>query len=103
MFESVQRHGPFDERYPARQKPPSPTSGERLEWAAFLERFFPNRRRHDFAALAAYDAYRSDPDPRPAMASSLTPIAASTVAVSSWESEGGAASWVPAEVGSAEE
>lgn len=34
------------------------TSADQLDWSAFLTRFFPNRRRHDLAALAAYAAYR---------------------------------------------
>jgi hypothetical protein len=67
MVESARKHGPFDDRYPLRQKLPAPSwdlrldgeGGERLEWPAFLARFFPNRRRHDFAALAAYRAYRN--------------------------------------------
>ena len=32
--------------------------GDPIEWSAFLGRFFPNRRRHDRAALAAYEAYK---------------------------------------------
>jgi hypothetical protein len=36
-----------------------PTSaGDRLDFSAFLARYFPNRHRHDFAAITAYDAYR---------------------------------------------
>jgi hypothetical protein len=43
MFESARKHGPFDERYPARQKLPAPRwdlglvgeGEERLEWSAF--------------------------------------------------------------------
>ena len=31
---------------------------DELDWSAFLTRFFPNRRRHDLAALTAYAAYR---------------------------------------------
>lgn len=34
------------------------TSADQLDWSAFLTRFFPNRGRHDLAALAAYAAYR---------------------------------------------
>jgi hypothetical protein len=67
MVESARKHGPFDHRYPVRHEPPAPSwdlgpdreGGERLEWSAFLARFFPNRRRHDFAVLAAYEAYRN--------------------------------------------
>jgi hypothetical protein len=123
MFESARKHGPFDERYRVRQKLPAPRwdlrlggeGEERLEWSAFLARFFPNRRRHDFAALAAYEAYRNTleqetPQQRPptrralprrhdggsrsrqaaAVASTRLPVAASSAAVLTWESEGGA-------------
>jgi hypothetical protein len=47
MAESARKLGPFDDR----------RGKERLDWAAFLARFFPNRRRHDFVALKAYEAY----------------------------------------------
>ena len=123
MFESARKHGPFDERYPARQKLPAPSwdlrlageGEERLEWSAFLARFFPNRRRHDFAAPAAYEAYRNTleqgvPQQRPAMhrelrrrrdggsrsrptaavAGTRVPVVAPSAAVLVWESEGGA-------------
>jgi len=123
MFESARKHGPFDERYPVRQKLPAPRwdlrlggEGEkRLEWSAFLARFFPNRRRHDFEALAAYEAYRNTleqeaPQQRPtthralpgrrnrgsrsrppaAPAPAHRPVAAPSAAVLAWESEGGA-------------
>jgi|SRR5690242_4672970 hypothetical protein len=121
MFES-RKHGPFDERYSARQKLPAPSwdlglggeRQERLEWSAFLARFFPNRRRHDFAALAAYEAYgntlmqltpeqrltthRALPgrrvgrsrDPRAGAAHARAPVAPLSAAVLAWESEGGA-------------
>jgi hypothetical protein len=128
MFESARKHGPFDERYPARQKLPAPSwdlrltgdGGDRLEWSAFLARFFPNRRRHDFEALAAYKAYRSALEPgtaqqrptthqalpgrcdhgsrRPAASPTIGrgPVAASSAAVLAWESEGGAPAERPA-------
>ena len=35
-------------------------SDERLDWSAFLARFFPGRRRHDFVAIAAYTAYTNE-------------------------------------------
>ncbi|HLX31193.1 MAG TPA: hypothetical protein VKR79_00335 [Gaiellaceae bacterium] len=38
-------------------------AAERLDWYAFLARFFPNRRRHDFAAVAAYVAYTDEFEP----------------------------------------
>ena len=123
MFESARKHGPFDDRYPARQKLPAPRldlrlggeGEERLEWSAFLARFFPNRRRHDFEAIAAYEAYRNTlaqrtPEQRPAthralpgrrdggsrsrptaaVAHARVPVAPLSAAVLAWESEGGA-------------
>jgi hypothetical protein len=123
MVESARKHGPFDDRYPVRLKLPAPScdlrpaedGAERLEWSAFLARFFPNRRRHDFAALAAYEACRDTveqrtPQQRPtthrtflgrrdggsrsrrsaAVASTRVPVAALSAAVLTWESEGGA-------------
>jgi hypothetical protein len=66
MVESSRRHGHFDGRYPGQPRlvertwvPASvDTDGDQLDWSAFLSRFFPNRRRHDRAALAAYRAYK---------------------------------------------
>jgi hypothetical protein len=105
MAESAQKQGPFDDR----------RGGESLEWSAFLARFFPNRRRHDFEALKAYEAYRHTleqeiPQQRPtthrvlpgrrdggsrsrpaaAVASARVPVAAAPAALLAWESEGGA-------------
>jgi hypothetical protein len=65
MVESSRKHGHFDGRYPALPRSAAQTwvpardgtDGDRLDWSAFLGRFFPNRRRHDRAALAAYEAY----------------------------------------------
>jgi hypothetical protein len=66
MVEPSRRHGHFDGRYPVLPEvvertwvPESgDTDGDQLDWSAFLSRFFPNRRRHDRAALAAYQAYK---------------------------------------------
>jgi hypothetical protein len=85
MVESGRKHGPFDFRYPVRRKIATPVwelqrghdGHRRLEWSAFLARFFPNRRRHDFKALAAYEAYRdaldraASPQPSAPMPSTL--------------------------------
>ena len=65
MVESSRKHGHFDGRYPVLPRPAARAwvpgregnGGDRLDWSAFLGRFFPNRRRHDRAALAAYEAY----------------------------------------------
>lgn len=67
MVEPARRHGPFDARYPARQKiaasvwelRPDRDGPESLAFSGFLARFFPTRRRHDFEALAAFQAYAS--------------------------------------------
>ncbi|MGH3085262.1 MAG: hypothetical protein ACRDNP_14655 [Gaiellaceae bacterium] len=67
MVESGRKHGPFDIRFPVRRKIATPVwelqpdrdGPGRLEWSTFLARFFPNRRRHDFEALAAYEAYKT--------------------------------------------
>jgi hypothetical protein len=66
MVESSRKHGHFDGRWPvlptseARAWMPQRDDNEadQLDWSAFLGRFFPNRRRHDRAALAAYEAYK---------------------------------------------
>lgn len=65
MVEASRRHGHFDGRYPVLPKlvertwvPESADTGAQLDWSAFLRRFFPNRRRHDRAAVAAYQAYK---------------------------------------------
>jgi hypothetical protein len=65
VVESSRRHGHFDGRYPVLPKlverpwvtESADTDGDQLDWSAFLGRYFPNRRRHDRAALAAYEAY----------------------------------------------
>jgi len=93
MVESARKHGPFDRRYPVRPKRASPDWGlrphesgaQRLEWSAFLARFFPDRHRHDFEALAAYEADRNGID-----ASRRVRGEASSAALLAWESEGGA-------------
>jgi hypothetical protein len=64
-IEPSRKHGQFDGRWPVRPKiaaagwVPDRADDEagQLDWAAFLTRFFPGRRRHDRAALAAYEAY----------------------------------------------
>ena len=67
MIESSRKHGPFDPRYPVLPKLAAPVweprpdenEQERLDWSAFLARFFPNHRRHDLETLTAYEAYRN--------------------------------------------
>ena len=67
MVEAARRHGPFDTRYPVRPKlaariwelEPHEDGLGRLDWSAFLARFFPNSLRHDFGALGAYESYRN--------------------------------------------
>src|SRR5215210_5697430 len=67
MVELGYKHGPFDFRYRVPQKLATPVWELRpdrdgpgsLGWSAFLARFFPTRRRHDFEVLAAYEGYRN--------------------------------------------
>jgi hypothetical protein len=108
MVESARRHGPFDTRYPVRPKlaattwelQPHHDGFERLDWSAFLARFFPNHRRHDFEALAAYESYRNAFEQASAAAGTVTRLAytgrrtveaSESAAVLVWEWEGGAA------------
>jgi hypothetical protein len=99
MVESSRRHGPFDNRYPVRPKlaattwelQPDKDGLERLDWSAFAARFFPNRRRHDFEALAAYESYRSALEQASAAAGPLTgPVYAGRGAVEASERVGDA-------------
>jgi hypothetical protein len=90
MVESSRKHGPFDRRYPVLPKLAAPASkqqpgdgAERLDWSAFLTRFFPNLHRHDRNALAAYEAYA------PARAARLGRVVLPSAAVLAWEWEGG--------------
>ncbi len=50
----------------AHERSDAPPAGETLDFAAFLARFFPNRCRHNFAAITAYAAYRDELEPRSA-------------------------------------
>jgi hypothetical protein len=59
----------------------------RLDWQAFCAHYFPDRRRHDFEVLKAYEAYRNGSPmeerfPREAGAPSGE-------ALQVWEGEGG--------------
>jgi hypothetical protein len=80
MIESARRHGTFDVRYPIRRKTAAPAPElqrdwdhrGRLEWSAFLAGSFPNGRRHDFQALAAYAAYGNALDRAPSLRRSST-------------------------------
>jgi hypothetical protein len=106
MVESSRRHGPFDTRYPLRPRlaaitwelQPGEERLERLDWSAFLARFYPNRRRHDLEALAAYQSYRNALEQASAAADTLTRPASTpgtaaaselSAAVLVWEWEGG--------------
>ena len=69
--EHSRKHGPFDPRYAPILHEPAPASlwrvgQERLDWRGFLARFFPDSRRHDLDALAAYESYTNDVEDRPA-------------------------------------
>jgi hypothetical protein len=42
--------------------PPAAGIGEKLAWDAFAAQYFPERRRHDLEAVAAYGAYKQGRD-----------------------------------------
>jgi hypothetical protein len=98
MIEPARRHGPFDNRYPVRPKltatawelQPAEVGLGRLDWSAFLARFFPDRRRYDFEALAAYESYRNALEQASAATRPRSRAAPLSDAVLVWEWEGGA-------------
>ena len=65
---------------PEATAPPIP---EGLDWTTFSARFFPGRRRHDFQAVKAYEAYRNGDRQLPPRlrARNPAPIAADPAAV----------------------
>jgi hypothetical protein len=82
-IEQSRKHGAFDSRHPPTRHTPAPTrlwlGEERLDWQEFLARFFPDRRRHDREALAAYESYVNEVESRsaPFPATASPPTAAS--------------------------
>jgi hypothetical protein len=59
------KHGPFDHRSGLIRVKPAPASLRRpgaaeLDWYGFRDLFFPESRRHDSDALAAYESYRDN-------------------------------------------
>ena len=110
--EHSRKHGPFDKRYRPTRHKPVPTKlwrlgEERLDWQEFLARFFPDRRRHDRDALAAYESYVNDVESRSALSATASrPTAApaslpdrlsedeeeptATADTDRWQGEGGA-------------
>jgi hypothetical protein len=67
--EASRKHGPFDTRWPCVRKDSSSAAAtapllstaeaaEALDWNAFSDRYFPERRRHDSEARSAYAAYK---------------------------------------------
>ena len=84
--EHSRKHGPFDSRYPPIRHESTPASlwrlgEERLDWQGLRGRLFPDSRRHDFDALAAYESYLCDAHGRPADGSPATALAGSPGAV----------------------
>ena len=61
-----------------------------LDWEAFRDLYYPNTRRHDFAAIVAYGDYKRRPNAGAAVPGSggetRSPDAPS---LAEWESEGG--------------
>ena len=69
LIEASRKHGPFDTRWPCARKegsdavPTAPLLGaaeaaEALDWNAFSNHYFRERRRHDAQARSAFAAYR---------------------------------------------
>ena len=69
MVEASRKHGPFDTRWPCLRKDGSNAvvtapllsaaeAAEALDWDAFSNRYFRERRRHDSEARSAYAAYK---------------------------------------------
>ena len=69
MVEASRKHGPFDARWPCLRKDSSDAlatapllraaeAAEALDWDAFSNRYFRERRRHDSEARSAYAAYK---------------------------------------------
>jgi hypothetical protein len=84
-IEHSRKHGSFDRRYPPIRHTPAAASlwrlgRQRLDWRAFLARFFPDSRRHDYDALAAYESYRIDSEGRPADGSPLPALGSASSA-----------------------
>jgi hypothetical protein len=62
MFEPSRKHGAFDLRHPVSVKLALPAyvgTGQQLDAQQFYAQYFAGARRHDFAALAAYQAHRA--------------------------------------------
>jgi hypothetical protein len=53
--------------------PPASGIGEKLAWDAFSALYFPERRRHDLEAVAAYGAYRGGRDWRKSSSQTTAP------------------------------
>ena len=69
MVEASRKHGPFDTRWTSERQDGAGAvstaaplraeeAAEALDWEAFSNRYFPDRRRHDFEALTAYATYK---------------------------------------------
>jgi hypothetical protein len=91
-LEHSRKHGPFDRRYPPIRHKPAPASlwrlgEEPLDWQGFLARFFPDSKRHDFDALAAYESYVNDVEGRPADDSSAPALGSASGAARAARSE----------------
>ena len=71
-----------DDRQPVSAAPPFDQLPDGLDWGAFSARRFPNGRRHDFDAIAAYFAYRQHPG-------KVARCSGTAAGVEAWEDEGG--------------
>ena len=98
-MEASRKHGPFDTRWrcAGEERPLAlPTTAplraaeasEALDWDAFSDRYFRERRRHDAEALSAYAAYKQGREWRRTPARlSLVPTEGVSLAVEGHERE----------------
>jgi hypothetical protein len=113
-IEHSRKRGPFDPRYAPIRHKPVPVSlwrlgEERLDWQAFLARFFPDSRRHDSDALVVYESYVNGVDASTGRGSEPSAVPArldttrrseveedpATADIDRWEGEGGASARRP--------
>ena len=65
---------------------------DELDWTAFQVRYFPEARRHDLKAIAAYGVYKSSRHPTREAKPAHATEAPANGATDTWEGEGGASS-----------
>ena len=72
--------------------PNTSQGADELDWSAFRGRYFPEARRHDLKAIAAYGLYKSRRHPTREAKPAHGTEAPANGATDTWEGEGGASS-----------